>query len=164
MSFCTNPSRKINTGRNIPRTTIPLSWKCKIKWHSIFYPPNANFGNQHDNKLCHETQPVMVTAEAGLAPDRGSWAGLCVSAAPGSRPEHLPPPQRCHWGFHLHHWLKPCSQPYTSNSKKRALFSVHIFSFPYGIDLATTVEEKKIIDFWVKSCNNEFQLFQVFST
>lgn len=81
VSFCTNPSRKINTGRNIQRTTIPLSWKRKIKWHSIFYPPNANFGNQHDNTPCHEIQPVMVSAEAVLAPDRGSWAGLCVSAS-----------------------------------------------------------------------------------
>lgn len=92
----------------------------------------------------------------------GAELGSASLPAPVSRPEHPPPPQRCHWGFYLHHWLKPCSQPYTSNSKKRALFSVHIFSFPYGIDLATTVEEKKIIDFWVKSCNNEFQLFQVF--
>lgn len=99
-------------------------------------------------------QPLLLTEGAEL--------GSASLPAPGSRPEHLPPPQRCHWGFYLHHWLKPCSQPYTPNSKKRALFSVHIFSYPYGIDLVTTVEEKKHIDFWVKSYNNEFQLFQVF--
>lgn len=47
----------------------------------------------------------------------GAELGSASLPAPGSRPEHLPPPQRCHWGFYLHHWLKPCSQPYTSNSK-----------------------------------------------
>lgn len=90
----------------------------------------------------------------------GAELGSASLPAPGSRPEPLPPPQRCHWGFHLHHWRKPCSQPYTSNSKKRALFSVHVFSFPYGIDLATTVEEKKSLTSELNPVTMNFNYFK----